>query len=97
MIAPKDEKNLSNLKIRHCAERKVLISKGAKAKYIGGQVAMWNDNRKAGSNLQAEKITKEKKVIDMRAWLERKRETAKNVLTFSRRNFANNDQPPTVA
>jgi hypothetical protein len=58
---------------------------------------MWN---KVANNKNASITTKagrEKKVIDMRAWLQQKREAARNVLVFTPRGWSPNDQPPSVA
>ena len=58
---------------------------------------MWKENRIGQKNNRVESIVRERKVVDMRAWLEKKREVARTVLTFTPRGLTPNDHPPSVA
>jgi hypothetical protein len=58
---------------------------------------MWNNGSKNQQSSLKQAFTRDKKVVDMRAWLQQKREAARNVLTFTPRSLSPNDQPPSVA
>jgi hypothetical protein len=58
---------------------------------------MW-EMRDERTKLYEVKPHRENKVIDMRAWLQQKKEATKNVLMFTRRlATTGNDHPPSVA
>jgi hypothetical protein len=64
---------------------------------IKEKITMW-EIREDKAKLFEVKRDSENKVIDMRTWLQQKKEATKNVLMFTPRlTTVGNDNPPTVA